>query len=240
MLSIVQPFSSMLHDDPSRPSFLTLRNANPYASFHQPMASCPNASESSKRPLERKSARKHPMLERRENASVRRRNFFLNRVKEAGEDKRWQVRGDQMLRKDFISQKKQWEEEMARNAPEGLETPEEDESEAHGDDYGRNGNYMNFAVIEYSYKLAEAEMVDDVLSQENQELEALLSLNSQENRAIDDQQHAMSDFGSDVDEYDSIFLDALVKVESEANQARATSSAQAGQILDSQMDTSMD
>lgn len=112
---------------------------------------------------------------------------------------------------------------MARNAPEGLGAPEEDESEAPNDDYGRN----------------EAEMVDDVLSQENQELEALLSLNSLENRAIDDQEHAMSDFGSDVDEYDSIFLDALAEVESEANQARATSSAPPGQILDSQMDTSM-
>ena len=82
-------------------------------------------------------------------------------------------------------------------------------------------------------------MVDDVLSQENQELEALLSLNSQENRAKDEHEHAMSDFGSDVDEYDSIFFDALAELEGKANQTQARSSAPADQASDSQMDTSM-
>lgn len=187
------------------------------------MASCANASDSTKPSLERKRARRHPLLERRENEADRRRHLFLNRVKEAGEDKRWQIRGDQILRKDFISQKKQWEEELARNAPEGPVAPEEDESEAHGDDRGSN----------------EAEMVDDVLSQENQELEALLSLMNQENRAKDEQEHAMSDFGSDVDEYDSIFLDALAEVEGNANRTQPTSTPPADEALDSQMDTSM-
>ena len=82
-------------------------------------------------------------------------------------------------------------------------------------------------------------MVDNVLSQENEELEALLSLMSQENIAQDQQEHPMSDFGSDVDEYDSIFLDVLAEVEGKGNEKQITSTDLADQAADSQMDTSM-
>ena len=49
------------------------------------------------------------------------------------------TRMTQLLQKDFISQKKQWEEELARNAPEIPIAPEEDENAADGDEHGRNG-----------------------------------------------------------------------------------------------------
>ena len=83
-------------------------------------------------------------------------------------------------------------------------------------------------------------MVDIVLSQENEELEALLSLMSQENIPEDQREHTMSDFGSDVDDYDSVFLDALAEAEGKANRTQTTSTAPIDQAVDSQMDTSMD
>ena len=54
------------------------------------------------------------------------------------------------------------------------------------------------------------EMVDQILSQENQEFEALVS-SMQDNADQENhhQQNTMSDYGSDEEEYDRIFIEVM-------------------------------
>lgn len=54
-------------------------------------------------------------------------------------------------------------------------------------------------------------MVDQVLTQEEREFEALLSLMDEERE--DGQDHELSDYGSDEEDYDDLFLEALSHVD---------------------------
>jgi len=55
--------------------------------------------------------------------------------------------------------------------------------------------------------------VDEVVTHEDRELDALVSLMSNEERNRDGQQHDMSEYGSDEEDYDSLFLEALANAE---------------------------
>ena len=79
-------------------------------------------------------------------------------------------------------------------------------------------------------------MVDEVLTQEDLELEALISLMSNEEKTPDDQEHHMSDYGSDED-YDSLLLETLAEVDHESGMVAAPKTQQDPQ-LGSQMDLS--
>lgn len=55
--------------------------------------------------------------------------------------------------------------------------------------------------------------MDEVLTQEDRELEALVSLMSDEQKSRDGQQHDASEYGSDEEDYDGLFLEALANAE---------------------------
>ena len=66
-----------------------------------------------------------------------------------------------------------------------------------------------FAFFQLTLYLAEVRMLDKLLSQEEQEFEALVSLmqyNADQDRH---QQSTMSDYGSDEEEYDQLFMEVL-------------------------------
>lgn len=134
----------------------------------------------------------NPLLQRKPNEEQdRRRQVFLKKVRQVSDDKKWESRSEQILRKDFLSRKKEWELDQARSAP---EVPQviDDEREAE------------------SNSIEEVEMVDQFLSQENQAFEALVS-SMQDSADQEDhhQQKTMSDYGSDEEEYDQLFKEIM-------------------------------
>ena len=84
--------------------------------------------------------------------------------------------------------------------------------------------------------MLEKQLVDHVQSQENAEMEALLSLMSQDEQSLDAQQYQISDFGSDDD---SMFLDALDEAEADVDGDNVELISDADLDPPTTMDTSM-
>ena len=76
-------------------------------------------------------------------------------------------------------------------------------------------------------------MIDEVLTQENREIEALVALLDQEQG---EHENSMSDYGSDDEGYDRIFMDAVAAAESQRTGSEQVTEAQVE--LDLEMDTS--
>ena len=82
--------------------------------------------------------------------------------------------------------------------------------------------------------LAEVEMVDQILSQEHQEFEALVS--SMQDNADQEHHQTTSDYGSDEEEYDQLFMNVLSRQELAL---RETSTVDDPSEEDQEMDTSI-
>jgi len=80
--------------------------------------------------------------------------------------------------------------------------------------------------------------VDEVLTQEDRELEALVSLMSNEEENGEGQQHDMSEYGSDEEDYDGLFLEALADAEGRG-ETLAAPKVTRDLHLDYEMDESM-
>ena len=122
------------------------------------------------------------------------------------------------MRRDFLSRQKQWELDQARAAPE-VPSIVEDEGHVEKLDY-MEGKCLEavFPCTSSHFLLAETEMVDQILSDENREIEELISsLQHTENQEdIVQPQYPMSDYGSDDDEYDQLFMEVVLKEDSHA------------------------
>lgn len=69
---------------------------------------------------------------------------------------------------------------------------------------------MCLRVARLTLCLAEVEMVDQILSQENQEFEALLSsIQDDTDQEDHHRQTIKSDYGSDEEEYDQLFMEVM-------------------------------
>lgn len=76
---------------------------------------------------------------------------------------------------------------------------------------------------------AEIEMVDQILSQEDQEFEALISL-LQRNEHGQDQTN--SAYGSDDDEYDQLFMDVMSKEEVAEGSAKEAAKTNTDEVME--------
>lgn len=91
----------------------------------------------------------------------------------------------------------------------------------------------------YTDRTSEIEMVDEALTQEDREIEALISLLDNEEKSGDGHPHDMSDYGSDEEDFDDLFLEALAKADKTSN-ALVSSRNPSDQNLDYEMDISID
>ncbi|KAL2405708.1 hypothetical protein ABEF95_001519 [Exophiala dermatitidis] len=68
---------------------------------------------------------------------------FLDRIRRRRDDSRTDIYGDQVLRMDFVRERRQWEEEMNRRAllEQGVLAPPEEEDEADGIDSAMHDNH---------------------------------------------------------------------------------------------------
>ena len=104
------------------------------------------------------------------------------------------------MRLDYMQRQKQWEAELARDAP---QTPSDPPDEEEGFELPTSSNAMQI-----SQPLPEDE-VDDVLQWENQELEALLSYMPQESEPEDANSQPEQNLWSDDDDYDALFSEFM-------------------------------
>ena len=114
----------------------------------------------------------------------------------------------QILRKDFLAEQRQWEDNLARSAPSDPVAPEDDDGKESSLTSNIEGS--QFSPISRLYLLIDTrivEMVDKILLQEDQELQALIALT--ERQDIDNDK-IVSKYGSDDDEYDLFFSEILV------------------------------
>ncbi|GAB7348141.1 hypothetical protein MBLNU459_g6157t1 [Dothideomycetes sp. NU459] len=156
----------------------------------------------------------------------RRRDIFLKKIKQTRDDSRWEARTEDMARLDYVNQKRRWEAEQARLAPPTYSDPPE-EAEVDTTSYlplwsSQTTAPQPIASQNYGLPMQDYE-ADAVFQQENEELEALLSLMQKEQQQQQQQQEGTNDaemqgdtrqdeasvFGSDDEEYDSIFMDFI-------------------------------
>jgi hypothetical protein len=120
----------------------------------------------------------------------------------------------QMARLDYLKEKRRWEAEQVRSAP--ALHPDFAEAEESSDydlpTYSSQMAWGSRTRSEYPQDLE----ADLVLQQEDEELEALIALMQEEENRRSQQSNSQeahndcsSAFGSDDDEYDSIFMDMI-------------------------------
>ena len=112
------------------------------------------------------------------------------------------------MRKDFLLRQKEWELDQARSAPEAPQVLDDDEREAVSAMDGKSAEHV-CVYFPLRFCLAEVEMVDRILSQENQEFEALVSSMQDNSDQEYHQQTTASDYGSDEEEYDQLLMEVI-------------------------------
>ncbi|MCJ1377678.1 hypothetical protein MMC17_000774 [Xylographa soralifera] len=158
------------------------------------------------------------LVKNRDTENIKRRDQFFKKVRQNGEDRRWEVRGEQILRTDFLSRQKQWEEEQARRARELAAGPEDEDMQA-GD------------VPDSSQDVD----LEQFLSQDDQELEATISMLDNE-RQNEPHQNVTTDYGSEDEEYDQYFMDIVQQVEQKVAGVVIAPEPQQDQEMDFVMD----
>ncbi|KAH0365204.1 hypothetical protein KCU65_g6256, partial [Aureobasidium melanogenum] len=139
----------------------------------------------------------------------RRRDMFLRKVRQSRDDNKWDSRIDDMARLDYLKEKRRWEAEQVRSAPQ-LHPDFAEAEESSEYDLPTYSSQMAWDPQSQSDYPLDPE-ADAILQQENEELEALVALmqedeNRQNQEAHDDRSSA---FGSDDDEYDNIFMNLI-------------------------------
>lgn len=151
----------------------------------------------------------------------------------------------QIMRLDFVQRQKQWEAEQVRLAPMlPSDTPEEDEEELQAPE-SSNNDAMQLSQFSTQW-YATPEEAEEVARRESEELEALLSFLPGEDAGMSQPQIKYHDyhsypteqadeqmsehFGSDEDDYDTLFSDFINAEAHDTAQADANSSS--GDVMD--------
>ncbi|KAK1080766.1 hypothetical protein LTR33_005267 [Friedmanniomyces endolithicus] len=183
-----------------------------------------------------------------------RRRLFLRNVREGREDKRWEHRGEDIMRLGFMQRQRAWEAEQARDAPyptpDSIEEEEEDEDEdAARYDLPSSSSHVMIqmsqpASHQHPMPDQEEEELDAVLRREQEEMEALLSympMDEPQSSSIDVMNNAQSsgNLWSDDDYYDdddAFCSDAVVA----GNASGGSASMSSGQLPHANPDEEMD
>ena len=81
-------------------------------------------------------------------------------------------------------------------------------------------------------------MVDEILTEEEREFEALICLMTEKVESKHEQEHGMSDYGSEEEDYDDLFLDALAEADAQSDMVVGRND-QPSMPLESDMDLSL-
>ncbi|EMD96618.1 hypothetical protein COCC4DRAFT_65272 [Bipolaris maydis ATCC 48331] len=204
---------------PPRSSPLSERSGNVQPQIFDFTMSSPIKEQSA---TSQRAFKSNPVMQTRDAATKRRRDMFFKRVQNNREDKKWESRGEQIQQLDFVTERKRWEAEKARQAPpvndDIIEEPSED---------AQLPNMFNNAP-QFDSDMTEA---DYIAAQEEYELQQLIASIEQE---PDVQPHH---YGSDDEDYDSIFMECAMAEDGQSEQPSQT--VQNGFGREDMMDTDM-
>ncbi|KAF2013684.1 hypothetical protein BU24DRAFT_452525 [Aaosphaeria arxii CBS 175.79] len=192
MLSANPFFPPQTFYTPLRPSPLAERPANVLSRpFTFTMPAQPDKTSAS---VPKRTHKPNPVIQSRDVASQRRRDMFFKRVQKDREDRRWEARGDQIQRLDFISDQKKWEAAKARQAP---EVPEE----------YLDQEFEEFVASQSDEQYMERDVSEAewIAAQEEHELQQMIA--SMEEADGDDNDRMSQHYGSDDEDYDQIFME---------------------------------
>ncbi|KAF2461482.1 hypothetical protein BDY21DRAFT_87791 [Lineolata rhizophorae] len=206
------------HHQPARPSPLSPRSGNerPLMSpciFTMASANPDNAiARSRQSKFSKRAAKPNPLIHRSsDQVKECRRDLFLKRVQQDREEKRWDMRSDQIMRLDFLAQQKRWRAEQERNAP--IPVTDEDLEQSIVENHSNRDHRGNDMDIRPSMQMispstcdAEQE-VDAVQQQEDAELDALIAMMEESNTSPPGGDDKSSHYGSDDDDCHQIFSD---------------------------------
>ncbi|KAK3061762.1 hypothetical protein LTS18_005493 [Coniosporium uncinatum] len=163
-------------------------------------------------PFSNRSIKQVPIPQSRDATRDRRRNLFLKKVQKDREDGRWESRSEQILKSDYVSQRRQWEAEQARRALDYYEPIEEDEEDdpmiTSQEEYQlprQNGSSVQEeldAELEWAAR-QDDEFYDYLLERTHEPQRQPASLNGRQ------LEHCVENFGSDDDDYDTLLLEAF-------------------------------
>lgn len=172
--------------------------------------------------------------------------MFHRKVQQGREDSRWSVRAEDLARMDYMAQRRAWEVEQSRSAPptwyaEELEDEHDLETRSLGYRGGTQLQALSQSALSRQERLQQERDEEErrrefemVLRREDEELEALLSL------GYEDQ----SGFGSDEEDYDSLFMDLAEPRHDQNDSGHVTSTSSSGPTIqqhgeEDEMDLSM-
>jgi hypothetical protein len=131
----------------------------------------------------------------------RRRNAFLRKVHNQREDKRFEARGEDIMRLEFVRRRREYEDELARNAP----SPSAEEEEAELPGWGSQMDVSSQAI-------PEEEVVEEFVRDEEQEMRALLEYMPDEEMRTQWSDGSENLWSDDAD-YDALFSEVLLSQE---------------------------
>lgn len=139
-------------------------------------------------------------------------------------DMEYRTNQSQILHLDFKSERQRWEAELEKSAP-SLDSSDFEEDEEDLPVFsGQQAASQPFTIFHNDEPTSDARTSDEadaVLEQEDRELEALLALMEDEHDVLMDQE-ASQHFGSDDEDYDSLFMDLVPESKTGKDQGNMT------------------
>ncbi|KAI5359747.1 hypothetical protein Slin14017_G093080 [Septoria linicola] len=194
-----------------------------------------------KLPFSQRQIKRNPLQQNSSTLHTSRRSAYLRKVSNQRDETRFERRGEDMMRLDYIQRQKAWEAERAREAafvPSDFVEEEDDEQEVTTYDLPES-SHMDLQQS----SMPEAE-VEEFLRDEGKELEALLEyLPSAGDDMMyeDEQDFDESSLWSDDADYDALFSEVLSQQEQQQQQGgNAAESSQAMLDMGSHGEDEMD
>ncbi|KAI9710218.1 MAG: hypothetical protein M1812_007490 [Candelaria pacifica] len=202
------PYSNHFEYTPQRSFPLSMRDANAHpqsSTYTNPKST--SLAVAVNTPFSQRSIRSNPLIAQtreKDNRRTQQRSLFLKRVRQDGEERKWQSRSEELLRLDFVSMEKRWRADLARVAPVFTDEPDEE---------------VKDCLVSSESEHRDDCMVEDAMRLELQELDGLLSMmetqGQQEGAAVSichsdhEDDTGSTVYGGDDDDYESLFMDVI-------------------------------
>ncbi|PPJ60419.1 hypothetical protein CBER1_11483 [Cercospora berteroae] len=204
---------------PSSPSFLS---SIPRSEASKPQPTNFSASittpptTTTKLPFSQRSIKRNPLQQASSSSTLQtaRRNNYLRKISSQRDDKRFESRGEDLMRLDFLSRQRAWEADRAREAEkaawdEGI--LEEEEEGYEDEEYDLPVTSQMGASVWASSGIGEEEEVEEFVRDEGRELEALLEIMPRDDDAMEEDGGGdETSLWSDDADYDELFEEMLL------------------------------
>ncbi|MCJ1232208.1 hypothetical protein MMC14_000157 [Varicellaria rhodocarpa] len=215
MLTAIAAFPAYSYQ-PFRSSPLSMRDPNACSRMnpsHQRRTTPPSTATCEATPFKRQS-KYNCLLKNKALERDKRRDLFLKKVKQSGDDKRWEARGEQILRSDFLAQQRRWKDEQARSASEIPAIPEDE-------------------VVDFEITPPGRTPEDEFVEERDFEDQSADAVDQHEDRREPDKY--FTDYGSDDEEYETILMEAVTQAEAQSSSNLPNASLEGYQDMDMEM-----